>query len=165
MLGPEAQLLHLCAHQTLHHGGGAMLWLHDVAELVSRYEHDLDWGQVVSQCRSLQLVLPTRDVLSQVSAEWRAPLPLAVLEELRALPPSPDEQWAYAALTSGHRPVARRFWTDLAGMASLRTRLAFTLVNLFPTSAYMRQRYHIRHPILLPFYYPYRWFVGLRGGL
>jgi hypothetical protein len=27
----------------------------------------------------------------------------------------------------------------------------------------MHQRYHISHPLLLPFYYPYRWLRGLRG--
>ena len=38
----------------------------------------------------------------------------------------------------------------------------YAWANLVPAPAYMRERYAISHPALLPAYYPYRWFVGLR---
>ena len=42
-------------------------------------------------------------------------------------------------------------------------RLGYAWTHLFPSAAYMRQRYDIPHPLLLPLYYPYRWFRGLRS--
>jgi hypothetical protein len=48
-------------------------------------------------------------------------------------------------------------------MPGWRQRVRFARTNLFPSAAYMRQRYQIKHPLLLPLYYPYRWLRGLRG--
>jgi hypothetical protein len=60
-------------------------------------------------------------------------------------------------------PAGARFWTDLAGITGWRQRLRFARTNLFPSAAYLRQRYAIPHPLLVPLYYPYRWWRGLRG--
>lgn len=91
------------------------------------------------------------------------PVPLATLERLRALQPSAAEITVFRRLTSRERPVAQRFWTDLSGMGGWRARLDYAASALFPSPAYMRRRYGVRHPHLLPLYYPYRWWVGLRG--
>ena len=82
---------------------------------------------------------------------------------LRHLQPSGDEQRITAYLTAPERSVARRFWTDLASMDDATTRLGYAWMHLFPSAAYMRARYHVRHAMLLPLYYPYRWLRGLRG--
>jgi hypothetical protein len=82
---------------------------------------------------------------------------------LRRLQPSCDEQRITAYLTATDRRAGRRFWTDLASMNRAAARLGYAWMHLFPSAAYMRARYHVRHPVLLPLYYPYRWLRGLRG--
>ena len=168
MLGPEAQLLHLCAHMVLHHGNMGqprLLWLHDVAEVVTHYRERIDWDLLLNQARACDLVLPVQRVLPRVAADWQVPIPAAALNRLQALHPSREEARVFAQLTADSRPVARRFWNDLTAMPTWADRLRFAWANLFPSPAYMRQHYQVPHPLLLPLYYPYRWYLGLRSAL
>ncbi len=66
-------------------------------------------------------------------------------------------------LTAQQRPVAQRFWADLASMPGWRPRLHYALANLLPSATYMRQRYGFRQPWLLPLYYLYRYALGIRS--
>jgi hypothetical protein len=168
ILGPEAQVLHLCAHLLLHHGSGAqptLLWLHDVAEVVFFYAEQIDWQQVMARAQAYDLVLPVQQVLTQVAGEWGAPIPGNVLEQLGRLRASPAELRAFTWLTADHRPVAQRFWVDLVSMPGWQKKLRYAWINLVPSLAYMQHRYHIPSPFLVPLYYPYRWLLGLRSAL
>ena len=164
-LGPETLVLHLCAHLALHHGGHGLLWLHDVAEVLHAYGDRLDWDEVLARGQAWDLVLPLQHILARVARDWEAPIPAEVMARLAALRPSPDEARVYAWLTAPERPVAQRFYADLASMPGWRDRLRYGWGSLFPARAYMIQRYGIPHPLLTPLYYPYRWLVGLRSAL
>lgn len=167
MLGPEAQVLHLCGHLLLHHGSAAprLLWLHDIAEVLVAHRDTLDWESLLRQAQAYDLTLPVRQLLLRVMGEWHIPIPETTLARLRALEPSPQEARVFADLTAPHRPVIRRFWADLASMPDWKTRLAYAWHSMFPATAYMQQRYAIPHPWLTPLYYPYRWWVGIKGML
>jgi hypothetical protein len=163
VLGPEAQLLHLCAHLVLHHHGQGLLWHHDIAEVIAFYGDAVDWEELLARACAFDLVLPLQTVLPRVAEGWGAPVPPAVLARLHALQPSPDEMKTFRLLTAPQRPVAQRLWTDLMGMAGWKARLGYSVNVLFPSATYMRHRYAILHPLLLPLYYPYRWWLGLRS--
>ncbi len=165
VLGPEAQVLHLCGHLLLHHSGEELLWLHDVAEVIAFYREQIDWEQVLARAQAYDLVLPTQQILTRVGEEWQAPIPPDVLERLRALRPSRDEERVFAWLAARHSSAAQRFWADLASMPGWGPRLRFVWRNLFPPAGYVQHCYRIAHPLLLPLYYPYRWFLGLRSAL
>ena len=164
-LGPEALLLHLCAHLALHHRGEGLLWLHDVAEVLHAYGERLAWDEVLARAQAGDLVLPLQHVLGRVARDWDAPIPGDVMARLAALRPSADEARVYAWLTAPVRPVAQRFWADLASTPRWRDRLHYGWSSLFPSAAYMRQRYGLSQPLLLPLCYPYRWWLGLAGAL
>jgi hypothetical protein len=166
MLGPEAQVLHLCGHLSLHHGGGddfVPLWLYDVAAVIAAYGERMDWDEVLRRVQAYDLVLSVQRVLPRVSDEWKVPLPTGVLERLRALRPSHDEVQVFGRLTAAHRPVAQRFWADLVDIPDWREKVHFALKNLFPSPLYMQHRYAIPCRFLLPLYYPYRWWLGVYG--
>jgi hypothetical protein len=165
VLGPEALLMHLCAHLALHHGGRGLLWLHDVAEALHHFRDRLDWDLLLAKAEEYDLVLPLQLILPRVAEDWAAPVPPGFLQRLRRLEPSPQEVRVFNWLTARERPVAQRFWADLASMPGWRSRLRYLMGNLFPSMAYMRQRYRIRHDLLLPLHYPYRWLLGLRSAL
>lgn len=162
-LGPEGQVLHLSAHLQLHHLGEGLIWFHDVSEVIAFHQARLDWDQLLAVAHESDLVIPLQQVLPRVAQEWAAPIPSAVLMRLQGLRPSRHEARIHARLTGPDQGVGARFWTDLASTAGWRARLRFAWINLFPSSAYMRHRYGIGHPLLVPLYYPYRWFLGLRS--
>lgn len=161
VLGAEAQLLHLCGHLMLHHRGDELLWLHDVAELLYANEGRMKWPQVLEMAAACDLILPLKHVVSSVAAAWGAPVPAGVLTRLATMAPSPAEAQVFSWLTATDRPVLERFWADLATMPNWSERLSYALRQLFPSRRYMRHRYGVRHPLLLPFTYPYRWWLGL----
>lgn len=164
VLGLEANLLYLSAHYVLHHRGQGLRWLVDIALLTARHQAQIDWPLLLAQAQAFCLVTPLQIVLEQLSAAdaWGVALPQAVLDAARGLPVSPEERQVVERLLAERRPVLRRFWGDLASMPNWRLRLRYGLAQLFPSAAYMQDRYRPPHPLLLPLTYPYRWLLGLR---
>jgi hypothetical protein len=163
VLGPEALTIHLCGHLALHHMATGLLWWHDISAVLKHHRHEMDWPLLLSRITDYGLLPPVRLVLTRAVEEWAAPVPLDVLGALRDRQHSSEELRVYAELTSGDRPAGRRFWTDLTSTPGWRRRVRFARTHLLPSPAYMRNRYDIRHPLLLPLYYPYRWLRGVRG--
>jgi hypothetical protein len=163
VLGPEALLLHLCSHIMLHHHGEGLLWLHDVAEVLACFNSTLHWETLLEKAQEYDLVISLQRIISLVSQDWQIELPSGILDRLNALQPSDRERQIVYWLTVAERPVAQRFWVDLATSGSWRRRTKYAWQNLFPTREYMRLRYKIEQPLLLPLYYPYRWLLGIRS--
>ena len=161
MLGPEAQVLYLAAHLMLHHGGRGLMWWQDVAEVIWTFRERLDWDVLFDRARDYDLVLPLQHVLLGLVEHWRLPIPAVVVEQLRALPASPQERQDYAELTGAQRILVRRMWVNLLSLPDWSGRLRYAMRNLFPPVAYMRWRYVPRRTWLLPLAYPYRWLRGL----
>lgn len=157
ILGYEAQLLHLCAHLFWHHQGEGMLWQHDIAEFLMLYQDKIDWIEVLKQAQRFRLVLPLQQVLPEIMGHWQVTLPPGILEEIRLLQPSPEEQTLFAWLNARYlRTTLRYFLADLTGLSGWQQKSRFLWNTVFPSSRYMQQRYRIEHPALLPFYYLYR---------
>ncbi len=165
MLGPEAQILHLCGHLALHHAGEGLLWLNDIAEVLYHYKEQIDWRRLLGQAQAADLVLPLQQVLPRVAEGWQAPIPAEALAALHALQPSAAEARVFGGMSAGPRSVAAEVWSDLPGLGRAGERLRYLAAKLFPARAYMRERYGIRHAVLLPLYYPYRWLLGVRSAL
>ena len=163
-LGPEAQLLHLCAHLALHHQGRGLLWTCDVDRVLRREGEGIDWGLLGERAEAYHLVLPLRHVVEQAVAWLGTPLPAEAMERLRTLRPTPQEARLFATLAGPPRGAIPRFLDDLAQLGGWRARGRFVWANVFPAPAYMRQRYGIHRGWLLPGYYAYRLAKGLWDG-
>ncbi len=161
ILGPEAELLYLCGHLALHHRGQGLLWQHDLAALLAAGADTLDWDALLARGQAMELLLPLQTLLPRLAREWGTPVPAPVLERLAGLQPTPREMQVFRRLTAQQRPVLQRLAADLAGIPTWRGRLRYAWCNLFPSANYMRERYAVRHGLLLPLYYPYRWVLGL----
>lgn len=159
VLGLEAQIVYLCAHLMLHHGGESLLWLYDIAKVIDFYQKEIDWKKVINQTKKYDLVLSVKQILIQLADDWKIQIPANFVDELRSLQPSRDEVRTYIWQ---HQTMALRLFDDVAGAKDWRQRLRMVWDTLFPTFEYMQHRYRISHRLLVPFYYPYRWLRGLR---
>jgi len=160
-LGREAQVLHLCAHIFLEQAEQA-LWMHDVAELIARGSHDLNWDEILDRAQQHDLILPLQSVLRRVIAQWHVAVPDAALSRLNGLRASAAEIRFERWLGSNGRPMAGLFIAAMTALPDWQSRLRHLWSNLFPSSAYMLQRYQISNRFLVPFYYPYRWMLALK---
>ncbi len=163
IFSPEAQLLHLCSHLMLHHSGRRLLWQHDIAEVIVLYNDSIDWGELLNRAKIYDLIIPTQNILSSVIAKWHLPVESEILKRLNELHPSSNELKVHTYLTGDKSSSGRSFLNDLRSMPDLRMRIRFFLNNLFPGPTYMTSRYHIPNSLLLPIYYPYRWYLGFRS--
>jgi len=137
MLGPEAQLLFLCGHMRLHHADmiePSLIWLHDVAEVISLYRDQIDWDELLARAQMYDLVLPTQQVLMQVARDWLSPIPVAVLDRLHALRPSRGEERVFAQIEARHSSAPRRFRADLATLPGWGPRLRTATESATPFS-------------------------------
>ncbi|MFB2935993.1 nucleotidyltransferase family protein [Aerosakkonemataceae cyanobacterium BLCC-F154] len=159
ILGNEAQIVYLSAHLMLHHGGNSLLWFHDIAEAIAFSPTAIDWDLVIKKAQTYNLVLSVQQVLLRIADEWKVEIPGKVRSQLAILKPSWAEVRAYSWQ---NQIMALRLFDDLAGAKDWLTRLHIAWDTLFPSRAYMQHRYQIPHPLLIPFYYPYRWLRGLR---
>jgi hypothetical protein len=163
ILGPEAQLLHSCAH-ILQHGGcgkAKQIWLHDLAEMIHVHHARIDWDQLLVRAQAYDLVLPVQRALNRVSVGWNTPVPPTVLARLRALGPSRDEVRIHTVLTTA-RIRAQRIWAGLWDIPGRRSKLRYAWHTLFPSAEYMQYRYRVPHRLLMPLYYAYRCYRGLQ---
>lgn len=160
-LSPEACLIHLCAHLCLHHKGAGLLWWNDIAELLARSGADLNWQIVLERARGYRLLAVLGWALPRAARELGADVPPWVLDHFAGQkPPRREQEELRLALQAKRSPV--ELTAQLAAASPDRiTALRFLLRSAFPSPAYMRTRYNIRSPLLTPFYYPYRWLIGL----
>lgn len=153
MLDASAQLLHLAAHSALHHQDSRLIWSYDLALLVSQQAARLDWYETIETAQAFGLALSLRHALQEMSTLWQLPL----TPQAQAFVAQPKSSWSERAMFS----LARSRYREARWLADgLGVGLTYWLSHLFPAPAYMLQHYRVRHPILLPFYYLARPFLG-----
>ena len=92
-LNPADQLLHLCTHCTLWNPVPSIRWVADAVWLLRAVS--VEWDRLVAQARTLGLSLHALETLAYLRGQFEAPVPEAVLAQLRAAPVSNLERWAY----------------------------------------------------------------------
>lgn len=164
---PEAQLLHLFGHLALHHAAKpAILWLIDLAEVLTSYQEQIDWDLVLQKAVEYQLVRSLQWGTDQLAAFFlRSPIPSDIVEKIRALPVDPSETLVFSWHNQPDRSVADFVWSDVALLPGWRQKTRFLFVKLFPSPAYMRSRYEIPSPYQVPLYYLWHWLIGLSSSL
>ena len=161
VLGLEATVLHLSAHYALHHKAQGMRWIYDIAGLVAQFGQEIDWRLLLAKAVEFRLISSVQAVLRQLVEDWSVAIPADVLQAANRLPVSAEEMLVVQRLQAEQRPVVQRFWADLTTVPGWRKQLPFLLANLFPSPAYMEDRYDLQSRAWLPLAYPYRWALGV----
>ncbi len=156
VLKPEANLVYLPAHLALHHKFRGLHSYLDLALLIVKNEGRLDWEQIVTAARELELLSALAATLERLARWWPA-LPLAEPRRLvaRVEPSAADARlFRLLAAESGNRNID--FYARVVSLPDLPAQVHFALQNLFPQPAYMVGRYPIKASWQLPYWYVYR---------
>lgn len=155
VLDPTAQLVHLGAHAGLHHQDFLrLIWLYDLALLVTRRGEDVDWHAADALARNTGLARPLRAVLDAMQAAWGVHLPVETEELFRPDRFALVERAVYAVTVSSHNDA--RTLSDILATPGVGAKLRYARRQLLPAPAYMREHYAIQRPFLLPAYYALR---------
>lgn len=158
LFAPEAQLLHLSLHFALHHWSDRLLWAFDLALLLAQHSGTLDWDEAVEAARRFGLAQAMQTSLAVVAEWWGVAPPPAALARLKAARPGVAERWLLRVMTARRREA--RILSDGLSLPGTRAKLGYWLGLVFPSQAYMRQRYGVKHGALLPAYYAARLLTG-----
>jgi len=110
-MSPEDLLLHVAAHQAARHADFRLIWLHDVARIVTRDTAHFDWDYVCASAVRLRVAGPVRAAL-EAAARWiDAPVPVAELE--RRL-----NRTRHGPMRSVERWESRRLAEHVAGLGT-----------------------------------------------
>ncbi len=82
-LNPTDQLLHTCVHGAEWNPIPPLRWIADAHTILKRSGDEIDWNRLVRHARQRRLVPAARDTLTYLQENFQAPVPGAVLGELR----------------------------------------------------------------------------------
>lgn len=154
---PTAQLMHLTVHASLNHQHAPRLvWLYDLALLLTRHGSAIDWDDVAAFARASRVTRSVYDILARVEQWWGVAAPASFMQTLHGTRAGWDERIAFALTSANHNQA--RVLSDALAAPGLGGKLTYAGRHLFPAPAYMTEHYHVRHPALLPLYYAQRVF-------
>jgi len=109
-LNPTDQLLHTCVHGAEWDLVPPLRWIADAITILHRASDQIDWHRLVHQAKERRLVPATRDTLTYLRTKLGAPVPDAVLSDLRSAPISFIEHLEYRSRMSppGNFPSLRK---------------------------------------------------------
>lgn len=162
-LNPTSNLLYLCGHLFLEHGGASerLLWLYDIHLLLCQKADEIKWDEVIKKAGELGWTQPLFSGLWAAQQDLESSLPEGLLDDLRSSTAGliPPQRGVYLP----HPHHAQATWEALSRLR-WRARLRLALAVLFPSPAHLRWRYQPNPPWLLPLYYPVKWAGMLRDG-
>lgn len=140
-LGREDQLLYLAAHLAVHHALTGLLHAWDVALLLERQLHALDWEVVVARAARWHVTHALYFVLRDVRRTFAAPVPASALTVLR--PGGPRAALLAALVAAGDAQRLVRLEHLVALLLVDRGRDLYGPLRhaLLPSAAWMRARY------------------------
>lgn len=158
ILGPEAQLLHLCAHLWLHHGGSDLLGMNDIYLLLVKNQDRINWDEVLSIGENFELVLPLQHVLREMATEWKVPVPEYVIAKLSCLVPSSREKRKFNKFLGDGQDYFSTLGGTVLSYRDWKTGIRFAWAIAFPPVHYMKDKFHVKSNWQIPYFYAYRIF-------
>lgn len=153
MLSPEATTVHCCLHYLDHISiEGGLLWLWDIVEVARNLP--VDWQSMADISAAFRIALPVRAILLKCRELLGLAVPEHALSTILSLQPGFAERKAYQFCLSPRRSTASKTLFDFVTTPGLLARARFLSSRLFPSREYMKTRYSIRNPRLVPLYYP-----------
>lgn len=156
-LSPTAHLLYLCAHLGYQHGLGTigLLWLVDIDRFLKMYQEEIDWEDFMSGAKHLSWSAAAYYTFLEVQKHlFQSPPPL-VMERMRLQMTAEEEKHvlSMSVVAPSRVLLAWKQFQQLEPAARFRN----VIGRLFPSLAFMRQRYGFRSNWQAILGYPVRW--------
>lgn len=157
-LSPTAHLLYLCAHLGYQHGLGAVgwLWLLELERFLESYRQEIDWTDFVEGAEHLSWSAAAYYTFQGVHQLFPQTIPSdQVMSRLRAQM-TPEEERHVVAMSQVVPSRVALAWMQFEQLDHAG-RLRNVIGRLFPSLAFMRQRYGFRSNWQAILGYPVRW--------
>jgi hypothetical protein len=163
-------LIHLCVHLDKHFQVGKVQFtcLSDITNMLNENKARFDWETFTASCQLYKSEEVVFKYLVLVNKYMNASVPAYVIEKYSYLLTDETEQQFFKYLKGCFGSVSENISLSahfyyLKEVTTFSNKLRYLSGVLFPSKDFLIQRYEIKHPILAIFYYPLRWFEGIKG--
>lgn len=160
-------LIHLCVHVDRHAkiGGVQFTGFNDIVNLLDVYNGSLDWDQLSKYCKQYNAEREVYKYLILLNKYMGACVPDNVLIHYQNYLTIYDETLfcKYLRGYTGFRSGMQKHFGNYMHLELTKDKLYYTWKIIFPTSKFMVSKFNLKNDFLLPFYYPYRWWLGIKG--
>jgi hypothetical protein len=160
-------LIYLCIHLDKHFQEGKVQFtcFSDITNILELYSETIDWIIFTNVCQLYNCEDVVFKYLVLVNKYMNAKLPIVVLNNYQSLLTIKDEQLFYNFLQGKFInliPLSAHF-RNLKLLQNFPEYIVYLWSVTFPPKAFMIQRYDIRRNLCVYFYYPYRYYIGIKG--
>ena len=158
-------LIHLCTHADKHFREGKIQFtcFNDICNFIETYE--TDWNELIVRSRIYGCEAIVFKYIILVNKHLHAVIPENIQQTYAALLTVADEQ-KFIRFVMGEFETFSAVPFHMKNIEELNSvfeRVSYLLAVLFPDKSFMLKSYKIRHPKLYWLYYPYRWYIGIKG--
>jgi len=161
--------IYLCLHLNKHFYGGHVQFtcFIDITNLLDKYTEEINWFDLIEACKNYNCEDIIFKYIVLINKYMNAPVPKSINQQYGSLLSKKDEQLFYKYLRGFSSLVFSNTVTahfeDFKRLKKFSDKLRFLIVDLIPSKSFMISKYNIKRPKLALFYYPYRFWIGVRG--
>lgn len=160
-------LIHLCVHLDKHFRGGHVQFtsFNDIVNLLEKFKNEIDWTLLAQRSAYHACEQTVFKFLVLIHKFYNAALPKAILSKYGALLSKEDEDLfiEYLNGVSVQQYHVDFHWQNIRRIKGLAGKMHYMLDLIFPPRKFMLQKYGIQQPAFFWLWYPYRYYVGLKG--
>ena len=169
VLAPYDLLIHLCVHLDKHFRIGHVQFtcFMDITNYLREFALSINWIVFADVCIQYNAEAAVYKHLLLVNKYMNAPVPADVLARY-ASSLTEDDEVLFVKYLGGYTVVDKLNTVPshlryLKLMTKPSDRIRYVWEVIFPPRSFMIPKYHIKHQAHVWFYYPYRWWKGVRG--
>ena len=160
-------LIHLCLHLDKHFRVGHVQFtcFNDITNILERYSGTIDWNPFTETCQRYNCEEVVFKYLVMVHTYINATVPIDIIQKYNYLLTENDEQLFCRYLqgnNDSHITLSEHF-VYLEKLQHFSEKVKYGWDVLFPSKSFMIHKYQINNPKQVLFYYPYRYYIGIRG--
>lgn len=160
-------LIHLCLHLDKHFRVGKVQFtcFTDITNILNKHVNMIDWEVLTESCRLYNCEKIVFEYILLINKHMNAPVPDVVIQQYCSLFIEEDEQLFFKYLGGyiGFQKTRSAHFSYLQNVESPLGKARYIWDVIFPSKAFMIQKYKIKRPSRVLFYYPYRYFIAIRG--
>jgi hypothetical protein len=138
----------------------------DIANYLREFAMSINWSIFAKLCEEYNAESSVYKYLMLANKYIYAPVPTDELVRWKSCLTDEDEALFVKYLsgyTSNKVNTVPSHLSYLKRMPKPSDKIRYVWEVVFPPRNFMMPKYHIKHPARVWFYYPYRWWKGLRG--
>ncbi len=160
-------LIHLCVHLDKHFRGGHIQFtcFNDITNVLDIHADEIDWPTFTVRCRENKCENLVFGYLMLIHKYFNTRLPKNIVQKYGSLLTKGDESLFYGYLQGVfHKKYhVGTHWQNIRQIKGFGYKARYFWDLIFPPKKFMIQKYHIKNPSLYRFYYPYRYWIGVKG--